>query len=291
MERYTLKDLESVTGIKSDTIRIWEKRYGILSPHLTPGKRRFYNDSDLIRLINVSIINRHGTKISKIASMTGREIREKAAILSETSTTSGDIIGLMLIAMNRLDEIAINEALLKSVIEKGFEATITDVVFPFLRKVGLMWHTGAVNEGTEHFITAVLRQRLIASLDSLPPSRKNNGKKIIAFLPEGELHELGLLYYTYLLRKSGHEVLYLGQSTPLGAVIKIAVRWDPDMIVTGMVSDINLKEQKNYLAALSLGLKGKKIFVAGILARKAEQLNLPGVIPFYNEEDLMRNLD
>lgn len=291
MERYTLKDLESVTGIKSDTIRIWEKRYGILTPHLTPGKRRFYNDSDLIRLINVSILNRHGTKISKIASMTGRELKEKAALLSETGPTSGDIIGMMLVAMNNLDEIAINEALLKSVIEKGFETTITDVVFPFLRKVGLMWHTGAVNEGTEHFITAIFRQRLIGAIDLLPPAKRADGKKIIAFLPEGELHELGLLYYTYILKKSGQEVLYLGQSTPLGAVIKIAVRWDPDIIVTGMVSDINLKEQKNYLAALSLGFKGKKIFAAGILARQAEQLNLPGVIPFYNEEDLMRNLD
>jgi DNA-binding transcriptional MerR regulator/methylmalonyl-CoA mutase cobalamin-binding subunit len=291
MERYTLKDLESVTGIKSDTIRIWEKRYGILSPHLTSGKRRFYNDADLIRLINVSIINRHGTKISKIVSMTGRELKEKAASLSETAATSGDIIGMMLVAMNNLDEIAINEALLKSVIENGFEATITDVVFPFLRKVGLMWHTGAVNEGTEHFITAVFRQRLIAAIDSLPPVKKTDGKKIIAFLPEGELHELGLLYYTYLLRKSGNEVLYLGQSTPLGAVIKIAVKWDPDIIVTGMISDINLKDQKNYLAALSLGFKGKKIIAAGILARKAEQLNLPGVIPFHNEEDLMRNLN
>lgn len=290
MERYTLKDLESVSGIRSDTIRIWEKRYGLLNPHLTPGRRRLYNDADLIRLINVSIINRHGTKISKIASMTGGEIKEKAALLSESAATSGDMIGLMLVAMNRLDEVAINEVLLKSVIEKGFEATITEIVFPFLRKVGSMWHTGAINEGTEHFITAVFRQRLIAAIDSLPPVKKADGKKIIAFLPEGELHELGLLYYTYLLRKSGHEVLYLGQSTPLGAVIKIAVRWDPDIIVTGMVSDINLKEQKNYLAALSLGFKGKKIFAAGILARKAEQLKLPGVFPFHNEVELMRNL-
>lgn len=291
MERYTLKDLESVTGIKSDTIRIWEKRYGILSPHLTSGKRRFYNDADLTKLINISILYRHGIKISKIASMSPSDLKEKAASLSESAATSGDIIGMMLVAMNSLDEIAVNEALLKSVIERGFEATITHVVFPFLRKVGSMWHTGAVNEGTEHFISNIFRQRLIAAIDSLPPARKADSKKIIAFLPEGELHELGLLYYTYLLKKSGNEVLYLGQSTPLGAVIKIAVKWDPDIIITGIVSDINLKEQKNYLAALSLGLRGKKIFAAGILARKAEQLNLPGVVPLYSAEDFIRDLN
>lgn len=290
MERYTLNDLESLTGIKSDTIRIWEKRYGILTPFISPSGRRFYNDNDLMRLINIAILYRHGTKISLIASKTDSEIREKAEILSSSEGKTSDIIALMVIAMNRLDETAVNEVLLKSVIERGFDSTISDVVFPFLRKVGIMWHTGAVNVGTEHFITSVFRQRLIAAIDALPPPKKDKGSRFLLFLPEGEMHELGLLFYSYLIKKRGNHVLYLGQSTPLKSVFLITRDWNPDIIVTGYMTDLNFRGNENLLKELIMELTGKKIFATGLLANKAKHIKNPDLIAIMDEKDLLRNI-
>ncbi len=290
MGQYTLNDLESLTGINSDTIRIWEKRYGILKPILSPTRRRLYNDEDLMRLINISILYRHGTKISSIASKTDSEIREKAAILSASEGTSGDMIGMMTIAMNRLDEIAVNEVLLKSVIERGFDSTITSVVFPFLRKVGVMWHTGAVNAGTEHFISSIFRQRLIAAIDALPPPKKDKGSRFLLFLPEGEMHELGLLFYTYLIKKRGNHVLYLGQSTPLKSVFSVTGLWSPDIVVTGSMTYLNLMGHEDFLRDLSMGLPGKKIFATGLMANIAKHIRIPDVIAIFDEKNLLRNI-
>ena len=109
-----------------------------------------------------------------------------------------------------------------------FEVTFENIVFPFLRRVGIMWHTGSVDIGAEHFVSNIFRKRLIGAIDSLPPGDKPDRKKVILYLPENELHELGLLFYTFIVRKSGHEALYLGQSTPFNALADVVERWQPD---------------------------------------------------------------
>ncbi|MCK7537319.1 MAG: hypothetical protein MZV63_43360 [Marinilabiliales bacterium] len=116
--------------------------------------------------------------------------------------------------MTGLNENTINDILMRSIVNTGFEETITNVVFPFLRRVGFMWQTGSIDIGGEHFVTNIIRKRLITAIDSLPPADKPDRKKVIMYLPENELHEMGLLFYTYIVRKAGHEVLYLGQATP-----------------------------------------------------------------------------
>ena len=94
--------------------------------------------------------------------------------------------------MTKLDEAAVNEILLRSVISKGFEKTFSTLVFPFLHKVGVLWHTGSVNVGAEHFISNIFRRKLISAFDNLSPVITPESKRIIMFLPENEYHELGL---------------------------------------------------------------------------------------------------
>lgn len=286
MERYTLNDLESLTGIKTDTIRIWERRYDILRPHRTPANRRWYTDEDLVRLINISLLYRNGIKISQIASMPDAMVIERVSSLSEGEKRSDDLVARMVVSMNLLDEAAINEMIMRSVIARGFEKTFTDVVFPFLHKVGVMWHTRSVNVGTEHFISGIFRQRLIAAIDSLPPVKIPGSKKFLLFLPEGELHELGLLFYTYLVMKQGHRALYLGQSTPIDAVVSIAEKWKPDVIITGLLSGLPMTKPAAYLKQLATALKGKKILAAGSLAGIADKLKLPGISALKSETEL-----
>ena len=266
MGHYTLHELEKLTGILAATIRVWERRYNIIKPQRTETNRRWYDDDDLRRLINISIIYHSGVKISKIAKYSESELEEKAEFLTRDSVISDTHINSLIVAMLSFNGNAVNEILLRSVINTGFEETFSSVVFPFLRRVGIMWHTGSANTGGEHFITNILRGKLIAAIDSLPPANDPERKRVIMFLPEKELHEMGLLFYSYLIRKWGHEVLYLGQATPFVALTKVYEKWHSDILVTGVLSELSVFEPEEYLNKLSTTFKSQKILVSGSMA-------------------------
>jgi DNA-binding transcriptional MerR regulator len=266
MTHYNLYELEKLTGILADTIRIWERRYNIINPKHTVTNRRWYDDDDLKRLINISIIYHSGVKISKIAKYSESELIEKVEFITSNSVSSDSNIESLIIAYISFNGNAVNEILLRSIINIGFEETFENVVFPFLRRVGIMWLTGSANTGAEHFITNILRKRLITAIDSVPPANDPRRKRVIMFLPDNELHEMGLLFYSYLIQKIGHEVLYLGQATPFSALTKASEKWHPDILVTGTSSELSVYEPQEYLIKLSTEFKSQKILVSGSLA-------------------------
>ena len=290
MDRYTLNDLEKITGIKYDTIRMWEKRYGLLNPNRTSTNRRWYTNNDLTRLISVSQLYRRGSSISMIASLSDQELNEMVANVA-AEDNEGDyanLIDSLIIGMAGLDESSVNEVLLRSVIRYGFEETFSLVIFPFLRKVGVLWHTGNVKPGSEHFISNILRRKLLVAIDSLPAASTDRGNRIMMYLPEGEFHEIALLYYNYLVRKAGNQVLYLGQATPFDAVIDTADKWNPDIILTGAKSGLIHISPEDYLKQLSKVFKKKKVLVAGVLAEYAAKNKYTNIFIINNEEDLKR---
>src|SRR6185436_6119767 len=197
MGKYSIKELEQLSGIKAHTIRIWEKRYTIINPERTATNIRFYSDENLKKIINVSLLNNHGFKISKIADMSLTEISDKILVLSEAKTEAHIYIDQLVVSMVDLDEEKFEKILNKLIDKFGFERSITEVVYPFMEKIGVLWQTGTITPAHEHFISNLIRQKLITSIASLPiPSNKS--KKAILFLPEGELHEIGLLFYHYI---------------------------------------------------------------------------------------------
>ena len=286
MGRYTLNDLEKLTGIKADTIRIWEQRYRVTTAHRTETNRRWYTDDDLRRLINISILNRNGLKISEIASLPADLLEDKTAAMVKGSTGTDILADSLIIAMTRLDEEAVNEILLRSVINRGFEDTFSTVIFPFLNKVGVMWHTGSVNIGSEHFITNIFRRKLIAGFENLRPPKISGSKKILMFLPENEFHELGLLYFAYIVRSLGHQVLYLGQSTPINAVLEASDEWNPDLIITGALSGLSVEDPDDFILKASTLFGGINLLLAGTLAQSAARRKIRGVFPCRSEKDL-----
>ena len=290
MGKYTLYDLEKLTGIKADTIRIWEKRYGIIAAQRTATNRRWYTDDDLRRMINVSILNRNGIKISAIAELPADVIEEKTADLIWTSADPDMLSGSLIISITRLDEDSINEILLSSVIKNGFEGTFSSVVFPFLKKIGVLWHTGSVNVGTEHFISNFLRRKLIAAFENLHSLKNPGSKKILMFLPENEFHELGLLYYAYIARKLGHQVLYLGQTTPLDAAVQTAEKWNPDIVITGALSTLSVEDPEDFIVRAGACFKTEKLIFAGILAEAAARKKIRRVFGCSRDKDLIKHL-
>jgi DNA-binding transcriptional MerR regulator len=290
MSRYTIAELEKLTGIRAGTIRIWERRYRIIKPHRTDTNRRWYDDEDLVRIINIAILHRHNIKISKIATMTGEEIAARVALLTTETIDTGTQLDTLIVAMTELNEKAINDILVRSIITRGFEETFENIVFPFLRRVGVMWQTGSVDIGSEHFISNIFRKRLIVAADSIPQSEIPGRKRVLLFLPEREMHELGLLYFGFVIKKAGHDILYLGQTTPFNALTDVVNRWNPDILVTGSLTGLPFERPEDYLGRLSSTFTGRKILVAGAMAEVAARRKFASIFAVTSESDLKLHL-
>ena len=235
MGKYSIKELEKLSGIKAHTIRIWEKRYQIISPERTDTNIRYYSDEDLKKIINVSLLNNNGLKISKIADLSSEELIKQVTALSESKGSADIHIDQLVVAMIDLEEEAFEKILGSLILRYGFEKTITEMVYPFLEKIGVLWHTGNITPAQEHFISNLIRQKIIVAIDSLPlPPKTRPG--VLLFLPEQELHELGLLFYYYIVKKKFFRTYYLGQMVPYKDVVTICKSHQPSFIITAITS-------------------------------------------------------
>ncbi len=266
MSTYSIKDLERLTNVKAHTIRMWEKRYAIVDPDRSDTNIRFYTDEDLKRLLNISILNRHGIKISKIAGMSNQELNQKIMEVIRPESDYLSQIESLVVAMIELNEDRFERILNQSIMKIGFEESLYHVIYPFFEKIGILWQTGTINPAQEHFISNLIRMKLCVAVDSLPAVHDPHARKIILFLPEWELHEIGLLTYYYLSRKHGFKVIYLGQNVPILDLFSVAQTVEPDMIATYFVSAVGLPEMNKYIGMLAEHFSGKPIFVSGIQA-------------------------
>ena len=182
MSTYSIKDLERLTSVKAHTIRMWEKRYGIVDPNRSETNIRNYTDEDLKRLLNISILNRHGIKISKIANMTNHELNQKIMeVVKPESDYLSQIEGLV-VAMIEMNEIRFERILNQSILKIGFESSLYYIIYPFFEKIGMLWQTGTINPAQEHFISNLIRMKLCVAVDSLPIINEAQAKRIILFL-------------------------------------------------------------------------------------------------------------
>ncbi|MBK6967156.1 MAG: MerR family transcriptional regulator [Bacteroidales bacterium] len=263
MIQYSIKDLEQLTGIKAHTIRIWEKRYQLIEPERTSTNIRFYSDNDLKKLLNVSTLNRNGLKISSIVTMNNDEINERIMEISDTSHDSDNQIEQMIVAMIDLDEQRFERVLSTSVIKIGFDETVIKVLYPFFEKIGLLWQIGTIYPAQEHFVSNLIRQKLIIAIDGQSGNSKPASKTFLIFLPSNEWHELGLLFYSYLVKKAGFRVIYLGQSVPFEDLIEVSLKHRIDYLFTSVTTPLTLKKYSEYIHQLSLAFPDRSIFVSG----------------------------
>jgi DNA-binding transcriptional MerR regulator len=247
MAVYSIKELEKLSGIKAHTIRIWEKRYDLIQPHRTNTNIRYYTDEDLKKILNVAVLNRQGIKISNIARLNDLELKEEIIRVSRISDSPDTFVDSLVVAMIDMDKYKIESLIDKSVSKVGFTASMVNVLYPFLEKVGILWQSGEVNPAQEHFISYLIRQKLIAAIDRLPGTYNPMAKRFILLLPEGEWHELSLLFGQYLLREAGQEVTYLGQSVPYADLLAVGASKDFDYL---LVSSITPQPEFDFLVYL-----------------------------------------
>lgn len=259
---YSIKDLERLSGIKAHTIRIWEKRYGVVEPKRTDTNIRYYTNEELKKILNIAILNNYGVKISKIVGLTTEELHQKVLEISNEEVEEGIQVESLVIAMVEVDESRFEKILANCTLRLGFEQTILRIVYPFFRKVGVLWQAGAINPAQEHFISNLIRQKLIVAIDSQGMMVKENPKRFLLFLPEGELHELGLLFYSYIVQKSGHKVVYLGQSVPIDDVVSVNEQSPADYIITSTLSTAAIEDVNRLLHKLTVKFPNTPIFLS-----------------------------
>lgn len=261
MSTYSIKDLEQLSGIKAHTLRIWEQRYSLLCPKRTDTNIRYYDDADLKLILNVALLNDNGFKISKIASMDAVDIKEEVMKLTERSLTHDDQIHALTICMIEMDEERFDKILSSNILKLGFEQTMLNIIYPFMSKIGVLWQTGAINPAQEHFISNLVRQKLIVAIDGQIVN--GGGKKFLLFLPEGELHEISLLFAAYLIKSAGHKVIYLGQSTPNDDLLSVYKLHEPDYLLTVITTSPSSEYAQEYINALSERFDNSTILVTG----------------------------
>ena len=272
--RYSIKDLERLSNIKAHTLRIWEQRYGMLTPQRTDTNIRYYTDAELRYVLNVSLLNQNGYKISKIAGMSTEAIEREVKRITSSKSDHESQISSLVLAMIDLDEVGFNKIFNDSILTMGFEETVIHIIFPFLQKIGNLWITGSIRPLHEHFISNLIRQKLIVNIDAHPKNVKPNAKKFLLFTPENEIHELALLFNYYLLKSRNHDVVYIGLNIPVHDLISVFNHQKPDYLVSCFTVHPKGEVLKNYLSLLSKNFKDSKIVVSGYQIR-----NYKGVLP------------
>jgi DNA-binding transcriptional MerR regulator len=260
-QQYTIKDLESFSGIKAHTLRIWEKRYQLIYPERSTTNIRYYSAEQLRELLNISLLNRKGLKISQIAEMSS-EARGKLLVDGFISGQKDDLQEAFLFSLTRFDEEKFNETFAVAV-KGGFEKAFTKIIFPFFVKIGLLWQSGTICSAQEHFFSGLIRGKLISATADLDLISRTNEQKVILLLPDNELHELGLLFYNYVFRARGYHTLYLGQSVPLNGLQNAISIYRPDVAVVGMAIGEEPKKSCTYLNQLVSWMPATKIFSTG----------------------------
>ena len=241
MITYSVAQVESLSGISAHSLRVWERRYGFIIPHRTDTNIRYYSDEQLKKLINVGILIRNNYKISKVAAMDDYKIHEIVSqILLESSGENNEDINALTISMIDMDESSFDKLYSSYVLKYGVVETFINLIYPFLHHVGVLWGINKTMPAQEHFISNLIRQKLISATEALPiPEEKSS--KIVFYLFDGEDHEIGLLLANYIAKNLGWKTYYLGAHVPIDNISLVNDQVKPDLMFSMFVSPRNAK--------------------------------------------------
>ncbi|WP_421828571.1 MerR family transcriptional regulator [Larkinella sp.] len=288
MSNYSIKDLEQLSGIKAHTLRIWEQRYNIISPKRTDTNIRTYDDLDLKLVLNISLLKDHGFKISEISKMSLSEMTNEVMTISDRKLNYPDQIHALTISMIDLDEDRFEKIISTNILQFGFENTMIYIIYPFLSRIGTLWVTGSIGPAQEHFMSNLIRQKIIVAIDGQVNKQHPLAKKYLLFLPEGELHEIGLLFANYVIRARNNKVIYLGQSLPFKELEFAYKLHKPDCIFASITSSPSNHEVQPYVDKLANAFPDAHLLFTGYQVVGQDIRTSPNTTIVNNAEDLIR---
>jgi DNA-binding transcriptional MerR regulator len=249
---FSIKDLENLTGIKAHTIRIWEKRYNVLAPMRTETNIRLYDSANLQKLLNISLLHKHGYKISSISKLPEAQIPEIVNSILSDKSLKHHAISTFKIAMMNFDQALFLKTYDKLLSEKSFREIFTDILIPFLVETGFLWQTSTISVAHEHFISYLIKQKLLINTEKIQfQERTKDDRMFVLYLPKSEIHELGLMYLNYEIQLHGYKTIYLGENVPMSSLTDVKKYFDNITYVCYMTVAPNKSIVHDYLKEIN----------------------------------------
>ncbi len=266
VDQFSISQLQQLSGIKAHTIRIWEQRYNALIPNRSEGNTRSYDNDQLKRLLNIVSLLEEGYKISNIGGMSDEEIHQLIAQKLKTKIKDNDknesLVSQLIMSAMSYDEPQFETIYNQCVSLYGLKKTYIDFLYPFLKRMGLLWGIDSISPAQEHFSSNLIRKKIFSSINALPEPQ-NKSKKWLLFLPENEFHEIPLLFANYLLRLDDQRVIYLGASVPTESLANTKDEIKPTDILFFFIQHINPEDANNYMETLRKTFPRTNIHVSG----------------------------
>lgn len=271
MNLFSIRDIENLTGIKAHTLRIWEQRYNLFCPKRRESNHRFYDCEDLKHLLRIAYLYNQGHKIGQIACCSPEEMARLALEIKPDTDNYEIFINQLTEASVDLDQPRFDKILHNLVLHAGFEKSIINVLFPFLKKVGVLWLTGQVVQAHAHFARSLIIKKMMVAIDGLEKPVYTGGRRVLLFTPAGDHHdipggecmELPLLFTHYMLKKEGVPVIYMGKNVPFEMLQLICAQHACTQLYFLVVPNLNKCDMYEYLKQFSGMFPDKEIVFSG----------------------------
>lgn len=292
---FSIKDLENLTGIKAHTIRIWEKRYNLLQPSRTDTNIRLYDLESLQKLLNISFLNENGYKISKIALLSKEKRSEMVREIAIKGGSNNHALNLLKMSMLNFDQHLFNNTYDNLSKEKSFREIFYDVFIPLLSEIGVLWQTDTITPSHEHFVSTLIRQKITANTEKFQATNRTaSHDTYVLFLPDNEIHELGLLFLNLEIVAKGYHSILLGQSVPTKSLVSILDYYDNITFISYFTIKPEKEDLSSYLQEFEeLLLKDEKtkFWILGRMTQYVDLEKLPkSVKTFQSINDLVKEL-
>lgn len=292
---FSIKDLENLTGIKAHTIRIWEKRYNLLSPNRSDTNIRNYSLLSFQKLLNISFLNNNGFKISKIAELDEEQIPIKVREIASRAKVEDHAINALKMAMINFDQVLFYSTYNNLLENKTFSEIFYSVFLPLLNEIGLLWQTNTITPAHEHFLTVHMKQKILLNTERLQLLEpKPVSKTFVLYLPDNEIHDIGLLFINYQLRCKGYHTIFLGESVPMESLTDLLDFFDEITFVSYFTVYPLVQEIPDYIKKfneLLLKKDNTKLFLLGKQLSDIQLNNLyPKTTIFNSIENLIKDL-
>lgn len=294
---FSIKDLENFSGVKAHTIRIWEKRYGLLHPERTDSNIRVYSTESLKKLLNIVLVNEEGYKISKIANFNNKDFDDILHKIVLGKTNKNHFINQLKIAMLNFDALLFEDAYQKIARILSFSEIFKNYFIPFLEDVGLLWQAGSINLTHEHFISNLIKQRVLLESHHLQLKAIEKREKVfILFLPDNEMHDLGLTYLQYEIVKAGYKSIMLGASVPIESLKPFISNEQEVVFISYFTVKPETQKIDKYLNDFSREVLSKGNSGLYVLGKQIEKISKTLKVPsqvnlFYSLEDVINRLN
>ena len=292
---FSIKDLENLSGVKAHTIRIWEKRYNILEPMRTDTNIRLYDIENLQRLLNITLLHSHGYKISKISTFPPEKIPKLVKDIISEKSAKNHALNAFKVAMMNFDQTLFLNTYHELLSEKSFSVVFNEVFIPLLNEIGLLWQIGTITPAHEHFITYLIRQKLLSNIEALQLLEPtNNDKVFVLYLPYNEIHELALIYLNFEILSKGYKSIYLGQSIPIENLKDFSAYFDKTVFVTYWSVYPEMDQVNSYVQKFQKEIVANsesEVWILGKMANHIDKKNLNKTTSvFLNLQDLINKL-